>query len=265
MLLIISLASCSSYNVSNEGSEADVKKFEKVALLNVFIFPPYEVIPAIIDKPLYSSLYEILPEVEELHKQYADTIQTYMGKTLRETSGMQVLYGKDLYDKLPSRVLDSLGIKTFSTKLRENYFFPKLQLPANTLNFSDFFYQQGPNLYETSRELSHKNKVFSKLCDYLQVDGIIVAFIRSVTVDFGLVTDDVARKLITKIIYYDNKGKNILTSIVYSEELAEQGNDIVFYKEVIDLNYRYIDAYFRNFFGDESFDNVLEEYKLISD
>ncbi len=260
LIITLLLSSCSSYKIKNKGSEDAVRKMKKIALLNVFIFPPFET-ESIILQTIYSNIYEILPQLSQFHADYADTIETYMGVKLQESAGLEVLYGKNLYSKLTPHILDSLGIKTYTTKLKDNQYFPQLAIPSHSLNFSDFYYNIGPNLFENRARFESKNVVFSKLCDYLEIDGIVVAYVRSQTIDYSVVSDEVLRQMIEKVIFYNNKGQKIYTTIIESEKLFEQGNDIVFYKEVIDLYFPYTDAFLRNLFRDESFDDVLEEYK----
>ncbi len=254
----IFISSCSSYEFKYHGNAQAARKMKRIGLLNVHIFPPKEIVPAILTIPIYDHIYEIIPLVKKINKFHSDSAQSYMANKMEQIGELEVLFGEKLYSQLTPEILDSLGLKSYPPLIRHN-FLPFLELPENTLNIFDLSSEETPNLVFASNKIEQQEKPLSNLCQYLNLDGLVLAHFQVITKDFADFSDQAERILFEKILYFDNDGKRLFAVMIKSNILEGSGNDPYFYQEVLQQYYKYTDAFLHHFYLNQPYEKYLDQ------
>ncbi len=252
ILLIIStsLYSCNTYIVKTEGNSEQVKQFEKIALLNVYIDPPYRPLLPLLDAAVYNSSFsDIYGDVNALHSREIDKLQDYMVRKLKDYSGKEVLAGKELKAKMESLDLEKWDIKTLSCRLDDDDF-PKAVISKDGINIFDFSDESRSADYFNSGKVDSVQAKLKHLCTALEVDGIIVVTVSVPTTHVGMFGGSGSRSMFEDLFFFDKNGFKICTGIVRAKVSKGDADDLKLYESVLNKYYRWTEIYFQHLYKD---------------
>ncbi len=259
LIALVFLVSCNSYDIKMKGSKKKATSLNSIALVNVYINPPYSPSVPIIDAAIYNGVFQnIYGDIAILHAKNADTVVKYMGEVLKTCSQKNVIYGEELYDKLTPEVLAKLDIQTYPPII-QNEDFPFAVIPKYSLNFMDFSNVISPAAYFMRDSMETVKPQLAKLCEFLNVDGLVFAYFTVPTYEIEILGIVGERALFERIFYFDKNGDQIFSARIKSELEASGPSDMEGYEKVFRKYFKYTNAFFRNIYNDESLDKYLDE------
>lgn len=255
LILVISvliITSCSSFKVDIKGKTAEVKKLKNLAVINVYICPPRVPTFPLIDAGIYKgSFNDIYDDIALLHSKYADTVVNYFGAQLEKYTKSKILYGENLYSILTPEAIKKNDIKSYSLIL-DNEDFPKIPIHKNALSFFDFSKESSPANFFTTNNIKKEKLQIGKICELLDVDGIIIVYFSVSTTDIGIFGINGDRCLEEKVLYFDRSGSHLCSGIINSKEKTGSPDDLVNYESVFLEYFKFTDLFMRKLYlGEE--------------
>ncbi len=254
ILAALIVSSCSTFKVDMVGDPDAVKNFKDIAILNVYLCPPY--IPYFflmeLDAGIYKSNYdEIYGDINIFNEQYADSVLLHLGKEFEKYSKGKVLYGQELYSVLTKEKAKENGIETYNLFL-DNDDFPKLALPKYSLNFFDMSDESTPDDLFSSRDLFKYRPAIKKICEILKVDGIVISYTEVITYSVSIFGISGKRLLNGKLMFFDKEGHYICRGDITSEKSGRaKPNSINNYKNVFFEYYNLVDLFLKKLYTKE--------------
>lgn len=254
LLIFIAMivSSCNTYQVDIEGNADIVTGAEKVALLNVYIDPPFRATFPLIDASIYNSSFsDIFGHVSVLHKNYADTMYAHIAHKVEEYSKKKVLYGDELWSKLSEENLERFKLRSVLARVDDEDF-PKAVTPQNSVNVFTFINESSTREFFTIEAVDFDNpeahvvkKKMATLCKLLEVDCIFIASVSVPTVRIGMFGGSGDRRMFADIMYYDAKGDNVCHGIVKSRAYTGDPESLKNYEAVLKTYFGYMDVFLR--------------------
>ncbi len=262
-LLIVTsfLFSCSHYKIKSEGDVDKVKDFEKIALLNVYIDPPAAPFLAILTNSAYLERFnKIKRRVAEYNYEKIDTLRDYMALKLKEYSGKEVIYGKELENKVLNADLKVEGVNLQNCTL-DDVDFKRAVMCDGAVNVFDFSkFPRAVDYFESDSVWNQASDLLN-LCRILEVDGIVVVTISVPVTKSKVWFSGVKAYRILKedFFFFDSNGTKICTGNISTP--AEEGgaDDIEHYGKTLEKYYIWTDLYLGHLYKNQNPHRYVEQ------
>jgi len=252
LLSAILITSCSTFKIDIDGQQEKVKNWKSLVVLEVLISPPDAPLFPLIDAGIYKGNFnDIYGEINVLHEKNADSVVKHLGHLFEQYSKSKILYGESLFAIFSPENLKKYDIKTYSLIL-DNENFPKIPLPKYAKNFFDFSGESSPTDYFGNKNLNLIKPRLKKICELLNVDGLLIVTFSVPTISVGMFGINGDRLLNGELLFFDNDGNNICSGEIRSEKSTGKAGDLTNYEFLFFEYYRLTNLFLRKLYlGEE--------------
>jgi len=236
LLVTLFLASCSTKKIALQGKITQCEIWKKAALVETIIAPPKMPVLPLIDAAIYREVVNnSAKEIIATHEERIDGFNRMVGEKLTQTSGVEILYGKELFESEVYQALEAKGIPLYSPKITNRYFTTAI-IPEGSQNFLNFEKTKNPMDYfpASPKQLVRPSKNIARLCQALNVDGAVFCTISVSTLGVGMFGTTGPRQLNVRLHYFNRDGSLLFVGASDSEATSSTPGDMIHYAQVLD-------------------------------